>query len=81
MFLWVYQSQCTDLVLETANTDRIALKINGQLAWDYAPVIGIYQSCPAMSGQWIYRLEAYGPNGMAVQEIAVTVDPVYVTPY
>jgi len=57
------------------------LKINGQLAWDYAPVNGTYQSCPATSGQWIYRLEAYRPNGMAVQEIAVTVDPVYVTPY
>jgi len=77
----VYQSQCTDLEWETTNTDRIALKINGQLAWDYAPVNGTYQSCPATSGQWIYRLEAYGPDGMAVQEIAVTVDPVYVTPY
>jgi hypothetical protein len=49
--------------------------------WDYAPVKGTYESCPATSGQWIYQLEAYGPGGMAVQEIAVTVDPVYVTPY
>jgi hypothetical protein len=77
----VYQSQCTNLEWETTKTDRIALKINGQLVWDYAPVNGTYQSCPTASGQWIYRLEAYGPGGMAVQEIAVTVDPVYVTPY
>jgi arginine/lysine/histidine transporter system substrate-binding protein len=67
--------QCTDLEWETTNTDRIALKVNGQLVWDYAPVNGTYESCPTSVGNWIYRLEAYGPGGMAVQEITVQVDP------
>jgi ABC-type amino acid transport substrate-binding protein len=67
--------QCTDLEWETTNADRIALKANGQLVWDYAPVNGTYESCPTSVGNWIYRLEAYGPSGMAVQEITVQVDP------
>jgi len=67
--------QCTDLEWETTNTDRIAIKVNGQLVWDYAPVNGFYESCPTSVGNWIYRLEAYGPGGMAVQEITVKVDP------
>jgi arginine/lysine/histidine transporter system substrate-binding protein len=67
--------QCTDLEWETTNTDRVALKVNGQLVWDYAPVNGTYHSCPTSVGNWIYRLEAYGPAGMAVQEITVQVDP------
>ena len=72
----VLGQQCTDLEWETTNTDRIALKINGQLVWDYAPVNSTFESCPTSVGQWKYRLEAYGPDGgMAVREIAVTVDP------
>jgi polar amino acid transport system substrate-binding protein len=67
--------QCTDLEWETTNADRVALKANGQLVWDYAPVNGTYKSCPTSVGNWIYRLEAYGPGGMAVQEITVQVDP------
>ena len=67
--------QCTDLEWETTNTDRVSLKVNGQLVWDYAPVNGTFESCPTSVGQWNYRLEAYGPDGMAAQDIAVTVDP------
>ena len=61
--------------MSTTNTDRIALKINGQLAWDYAPVNGSYEDCPASVGDKVYRLEAYGPDGMAVQEVVAKVDP------
>ena len=42
--------QCTDLEWETTNTDRVALKVNGQLVWDYAPVNGTFESCPTSVG-------------------------------
>jgi hypothetical protein len=67
---------CPTLEWETTNADRIAIKANGQLVWDYAPVNGTYETCPTSVGNWIYRLEAYGPSGgMAVQEVSVQVDP------
>jgi len=67
---------CPTLEWETTNADRVAIKANGQLVWDYAPVNGTYETCPTSVGNWIYRLEAYGPDGgMAVQEVSVQVDP------
>ena len=67
--------QCVNITWDTSDADRIALKANGQLFWDYAPVSGSTQQCPTSDGQWTYRIEAYGPNGTSVQEQTVSVGP------
>jgi ABC-type amino acid transport substrate-binding protein len=53
--------------------DRVALLINNSPVWDYAPVSGSYQDCPAAAGTQIYTLQAFGPGGTTAQQTSVNV--------
>jgi hypothetical protein len=52
---------------------RVSLLVNNNPVWDYAPVSGSYQDCPATIGTQVYTLQAFGPEGTSAQQTAVSV--------
>jgi polar amino acid transport system substrate-binding protein len=66
--------QCVNVSWSVSGqVDRVALLINNNPVWDYAPVSGNYQDCPGAAGTQVYTLQAFGPGGTSAQQTAVTV--------
>jgi len=57
----------------SGQVDRVALLINNNAVWDYAPVSGNYQDCPGAASTQVYTLQAFGPGGTSAQQTAVNV--------
>jgi hypothetical protein len=66
--------QCVNIGWSVSGqVDRVALLINNNPVWDYAPVSGNYQDCPGAAGTQVYTLQAFGPGGTSAQQTAVNV--------
>ncbi|MFC2030667.1 META domain-containing protein [Chloroflexota bacterium] len=61
--------------------DRVGITANDDVLWDYAPVSGNTQDCPAGAGSVAYQVEAVGPGGTSRQAQTINlVDAVTATP-
>jgi hypothetical protein len=70
----ILAGQCVNVSWSVSGqTDRVALLINNNPVWDYAPVSGTYQDCPGAAGTQVYTLQAFGPGGTIAQQTAVNV--------
>jgi ABC-type amino acid transport substrate-binding protein len=57
----------------SGQVNRVTVLVNNNPAWDYAPVSGSYQDCPAAAGTQVYMIQAFGSGGTSAQQTAVTV--------
>ena len=71
----VLVGQCVNVGWSVSGqVSRVALLINNNPVWDYAPVSGNYQDCPTTAGTQIYTLQAFGSSGAPIaQQTSVNV--------